>query len=63
MNWIKYRYKGADASIGWNEENEALAEAEADKGKYTIEDDGLPESNSTSADELLEVMLGVTDDE
>ena len=30
-----------DKSMGWNEVNEEIAKAEAYKGEYTIEDDGV----------------------
>lgn len=61
MKWIKYLYNGAEVSMGWNAENEEIAKAEADNGEYTIEDDGQPVPGNISADELLNVMLGVTE--
>lgn len=61
----------------WNEGNEAIAKAEAYKGEYTIEDDGVPEpvvnstlenrvesleTDSTEMKEALEMILsGVTE--
>ena len=45
--------------LGWNEVNEEIAKSEAYNGEYTIEDDGQPEPNSVSTDDVLNTMLGV----
>jgi hypothetical protein len=49
-----------DKSMPWSEANEEIAKAEADNGKYTIEDDGQPDPIvEPTADEILNAMLGV----
>jgi hypothetical protein len=45
--------------IGWNEANEAIAQKEAYNGVYTIEDDGKPESDNSTTDDVLNALLGV----
>ena len=45
--------------MGWNEINEETAKREAYNGEYTIEDDGQPESDTASTDDVLNAMLGV----
>jgi hypothetical protein len=56
--------------MGWNEENEAIAKAEAYKGEYTIENDGkpapaaepTPEDRIAELEEALALLLsGVTE--
>lgn len=44
----------------WNEANEKIAKKEAYNGEYTIEDDGQPEPNNTTTDDVLNALLGVT---
>ena len=39
--------------------NEEIAKREAYNGEYTIEDDGQPEPDSVSTDDVLNTMLGV----
>lgn len=39
--------------------NEAIAQKEAYNGEYTIEDDGQPEPDTTSTDDVLNTLLGV----
>lgn len=41
------------------EANEAIAMKEAYNGEYTIEDDGHPEPDTTSTDDVLNTLLGV----
>lgn len=41
--------------------NEAIAKAEAYNGEYTIEDDGQPEPDTTSTDDVLNALLGVSE--
>lgn len=48
-----------DMSMGWNEANEAIAKAEAYKGEYTIENDGQPEPDNSTTDDVLNALLGV----
>lgn len=48
-----------DATMGWNEVNEEIAKREAYDGKYTIEDDGQPEPDTTTTDDVLNALLGV----
>jgi hypothetical protein len=45
--------------IGWNEANEAIAQKEAYNGIYTIEDDGQPEPDNSTTDDVLNALLGV----
>lgn len=48
-------------TMDWNETNEEIAKQEAYNGEYTIEDDGQPEPvKEPTADELIDIMLGVT---
>jgi hypothetical protein len=69
MKWIKYLYNGAEVSMGWNEENEEMAKAEADNGEYIIEDDGLVDAKPISQEErikeleeaLMLLLSGVTE--
>lgn len=67
---LKYTFNGMEVKIGWNEINEEIAKAEADNGKYTIEDDGQPEPEAEPTDaeriaeleEALDLLLsGVTE--
>lgn len=44
----------------WSEENEEIAKREAYNGEYTIEDDGQPEPDTTTTDDVLNALLGVT---
>ena len=39
-------------TLGWSEDNEEIAKAEAYKGEYTIEDDGKPEPAPTQLDRI-----------
>ena len=57
-------------SMGWNEENEAVAKAEAYNGKYIVEDNGEPEAEEAltpeeriaELEEALALLLaGVTE--
>ena len=41
------------------EANEAIAQREAYNGEYTIEDDGQPEPDTASTDDVLNALLGV----
>lgn len=45
--------------MGWNEINEEIAKREAHNGEYTIEDDGQPEPDTATTDDVLNAMLGV----
>jgi hypothetical protein len=47
-------------TLGWNEINEEIAKREAYNGEYTIEDDGQPEPDTTTTDDVLNALLGVT---
>lgn len=46
--------------LPYTEENIAIAEAEAYNGEYTIEDDGQPEVAIETTDDILNVLLGVS---
>lgn len=45
--------------LGWSEANEEIAKREAYKGEYTIEDDGKPEPDTITTDDVLNALLGV----
>lgn len=44
--------------MGWNEVNEGIAKREAYKGEYIIEDDGQPEPDNSTTDDVLNTLLG-----
>ena len=46
--------------MGWNETNEEIAKKEAYNGEYTIEDDGRPEPDTATTDDVLNALLGVS---
>lgn len=46
--------------LPYTEENIAIAEDEAYNGEYTIEDDGQPEVAIETTDDILNVLLGVS---
>ena len=46
-------------TMGWNEANEEIAKREAYNGEYTIEDDGQPEPDTATTDDVINAMLGV----
>lgn len=48
-------------TMGWNEVNEEIAKKEAYNGEYTIEDDGQPEPDNSTTDDVLNALLGVTE--
>ena len=48
-----------DKSMDWNEINEEIAKKEAYNGEYTIEDDGQPEPDTATTDDVLNALLGV----
>ena len=47
--------------IPYNEETEAFAKTEAFNGEYTIEDDGQPEPDTITTDDVLNALLGVSE--
>ena len=47
-------------SMPWSEANEEIAKAEAHNGEYIIEDDGQAEPDTTTTDDVLNALLGVT---
>ena len=47
-------------TIPYSEANEGIAKGEAYNGEYTIEDDGRPEPDTTTTDDVLNALLGVT---
>ena len=49
-----------DASIPYSEKNEEIAKKEAYNGEYTIEDDGEPEPDTATTDDVLNALLGVS---
>lgn len=46
-------------TMGWNEVNEGIAQREAYNGEYTITDDGQPEPDTSTTDDVLNALLGV----
>ena len=59
MKIIKYLFDGNPVEMGWNEVNEEIAKREADNGAYEIIDDGLPEPDDVTTDDVLNALLGV----
>lgn len=60
MKIIKYLFNGNPVEMGWNETNEEIAKKEADKGEYTVEDDGQPDPViEPTTDDVLNALLGV----
>lgn len=47
-------------TMGWNEVNEEIAKKEAYNGEYEIYDDGQSEPDTTSTDDVLNALLGVS---
>jgi hypothetical protein len=47
-------------TIPYSETNEEIAKGEAYNGEYTIEDDGRPEPDTTTTEDVLNALLGVT---
>ena len=46
--------------MSWSEINEEIAKREAYNGEYTIEDDGVPELDTATTDDVLNALLGVS---
>lgn len=59
MKKIKYTLNGYGVEMDWSEPNEEIAKAEADNGKYSIYDDGQPEPDTSTTDDVLNALLGV----
>lgn len=63
MKKIKYQYMVDDslygAEVDWSEANEEIVKAEAYNGEYEIVDDGQPEPDTASTDDVLNALLGV----
>ena len=67
MKIIRYKFLSEDVLIDKEfrcsadilSANEEIVKREAYNGEYTIEDDGQPEHNSASTDDVLNTMLGV----
>ena len=49
-----------EKTIPWSESNEEIAKKEAYNGEYIIEDDGRSEPDTTTTDDVLNALLGVT---
>lgn len=73
MKWIKYLFntpaENEDGimqdnlfakSIPYSEAALQIAEEEAYNGEYTIEDDGEPEPDMSTTEDIINVLLGVT---
>ena len=50
-----------EKTLPWSEAALQILEQEAHLGEYTVEDDGLPEPENDSIDEVLNVLLGVAE--
>lgn len=48
-------------SLPYSEANEEIAREEAYNGAYTVEDDGLPEPDTATTDDVLNALLGVSE--
>lgn len=67
MKIIRYKFLSEDVLIDKEfrcsadilPANEEIAKRESYNGEYSIEDDGQPEPNSESTDDVLNAMLGV----
>ena len=67
MKIIRYKYLSEEVLVDKEfrcsadnlSANEEIAKREAYNGEYTIEDDGQPEPDSASTDDVLNAMLGV----
>lgn len=63
MKKIKYQYMVDDslygAEVDWSEANEEIVKAEAYNGEYEIFDDGKPDPDTASTDDVLNALLGV----
>lgn len=77
MKWIRYEWmlpaEGEDGAAGGQPLQKALpyselalqiAQEEAKNGNYTIEDDGIPDTDADTqtADEILNTLLGVNEE-
>lgn len=49
--------------LPWSDENEERAKREALNGEYAIEDDGQPEPEVVTTEDVLDALLGVTSNE
>ena len=67
MKRIRYMLNHSDTedfvekSLPYSEKNLEIALSEARGGAYSIEDDGLPEPDTATADEVLNALLGVSE--
>ena len=68
MKRIYYRFSAVEdpapedfitKSLPYSEANEEIAGEEAWRGEYSILDDGQPDPGTASADDVLNVLLGV----
>ena len=68
MKRIYYRFSAVEdpgegdfveKSLPYSEANVEIAKGEAYNGEYTVGDDGEPEPDTASADDVLNVLLGV----
>ena len=50
-----------EKTIPHNSETEEFAKTEAFNGEYTIEDDGRPEPDTITTDDVLNALLGVSE--
>ena len=61
MKTIRYTFNGSPVEMGWNEENERIAKTEADRGEYSVVDDGQAGTEAEhTTDDVLNALLGVT---
>lgn len=60
MKIMKYRLNGNPVELGWNEVNEAIAAGEADRGEYTVADDGVEEDVTPTQLDRVEAQVTYT---
>lgn len=60
MKILKYTLGGNPVEMGWNEANEAVAKGEADKGAYTVVDDGAETISPPTRLDTMEAQLAYT---
>ena len=66
MKKIKYQFLSEDgnlygAEVDFSEANEEIVKVEAYNGEYTVVDDGQPEPDTSTTDDVLNALLGVTE--
>lgn len=60
MQRLYYKYNGIDKSLPYSEDNEKLAEIEADNGEYAIRDDGVDDVCTPTQLDIIEAQVTYT---